>query len=319
MARARLAAVVALLLTGAAVPASAAPMKGEQRVLIVLATTGAKPYSITDVQHVADAAAAFYQTSSFGQLHLRIDVTPWLTAFDSDPGCRVISQNTLDMLMHPARLAAEAVGFFPTDYDEVMYDVAGSRCGFWGTTYGHDVMLTREPSLELLVHELGHTFGLGHSRASKCAIVCNVEDPGDPYSPMGTGEELLDFSNYEKVVLGWLPPPPHVNASGKFALAPARAAGKTPRGIVVDSADGEFWLEYVARPFRGLLVRFVDTLHPVPPFAPAPILITDPVRRGRDWIARGETYHVPQIFKVKLLTAGAQQAQLRIWWSDVRG
>jgi hypothetical protein len=306
-------AVVALLAWGVAAPAGAAPLKGEQRVLIVLATAGVKPYSVNDVQQVASAAAAFYQTSSFGQLRLRIDVTPWVTAFTADPGCRVVSQSTLDALMDPARLAAEAIGFFPTDYDEVMYDVAGSHCGFWGTTYGHDVLLTRQPNVELLVHELGHTFGLGHSRASPCAVGCNVVDPGDPFSPMGTGDQLIDFSAYEKVVLGWLPEPRHITAGGRFVLAPARTAGKTARAIVIDSADGQFWLEYVARPFRGLLVRFVDTFHPVPPFAPAAILITDPGRHGRDWIARGETYRADQLFRVRLLTATAKQGQIRIW------
>ena len=319
MARARLVAVVAVLACGVAVPAGAAPTKGEQRVLIVLATSGAKPYSVTDVQQVARAAAAFYQTASFGQLHLRIDVTPWVTAFTSDPGCRVVSQSTLDDLMRPARAAAEALGFFPTDYDEVMYEVADSRCGFYGTTYGHDVLLTRAPSLELVVHELGHTFGLGHSRGSPCAVGCNVVDPGDPFTPMGTGDQLVDFSAYEKVVLGWMPEPRHIHADGRFVLAPARTTGKIARAIVVDSALGEFWLEYVSRPFRGLLVRFVDTLHPIPPFAPAPILITDPVHHGRDWIARGETFRAPQIFKVRLLTAGAQQAQIRVWLTATAG
>ena len=313
MARARLVAVVALLASGVVASASAAPAIGEQRVLIVLATPGSKPYSVADVQQVASAAAAFYQKSSFGQLHLRVDVTPWLTAFASDPGCRVVSQTTLDTLMRPARLAAEAAGYAPTDYDEVMYNVADSHCGFWGTTYGHEVLLTREPNLELLLHELGHTFGLGHSRASACAIECNVVDPGDPFSPMGTGEQLIDFSAYEKVVLGWLPEPRHVSADGRFTLAPARTAGKTARAVIVDSALGEFWLEYVARPFRGLLVRFVDALHPIPPFSPAAILITNPTHKGRDWIALGETFRLNQIFKVRLLTAGAQQAEIRIW------
>jgi hypothetical protein len=133
---------------------------------------------------------------------------------------------------------------------------------------------------------------------------------------MGTGAQLVDFSAYEKVVLGWLPAQPHVSAARLFTLTPASRAAKNAHAVIVDSAIGEFWLEYLSDPFKGLLVRFVDTLHPSAPFAAAPILIENPVHRGRDWIARGETFRAEQIFKVRLVTAGTKTGQIRFAWTD---
>jgi len=313
VARARLAAVAALLaVLVLAPPSGAASATGEQRVLIILGTSGAQPYSVADVQSVARSAAEFYRTSSFSKLDLHFDVTPWLKAFTSDPGCGFTSQSTLDQLMLPARLAAQRAGYAPAGYPRLVYIIADSHCAFYGTTYGQEVTLTRAPNLELLLHELGHSFGLGHSRASRCVEGCNVADPGDPFSPMGTGDKLVDFSAYEKVVLGWLPPQPHVTKAGLYTIVPSSRASGGAHAIVVDREAVQWWIEYNAKPFRGLLVRYVDVRHPVPPFADAPVLIVDPVHRGRDWVALGETYRSAKYFTVRLVRAGAAHAQVRL-------
>ncbi len=106
MARVRLVAVAALLLALAAVPSSAATAVGPQRVLVILGTSGVQPYTPASVEDVARQTAAFYRASSFGQLNLNFDITPWLHAFSTDPGCGFTSQSTFDALMQPARLAA---------------------------------------------------------------------------------------------------------------------------------------------------------------------------------------------------------------------
>jgi hypothetical protein len=305
VARVRLAAVAALLLAVVAVPSAAASPVGNQRVLIILGTSGAQPYTAADVQSVARQASQFYRTSSFGQLKLTFDVTPWLHAFSTDPGCGFTSQSSLDALMQPARLAAQRAGYAPSDYPRLIYVLADSRCAFFGTTWGQEVTLTRQPTLELLVHELGHSFGLGHAGAAQCADGCGVVEPGDPYSPMGTGDKLLDFTAYEKVVLGWLPAQPKVTANGRYTLVPASRNGPVRHAVVIDTTLGEWWIEYRAKPFRGLLVYFVDVLHPTPIFMVGPILMVNPTHHRRNWVALGETYRA-DTFRVKLLTAGAQ-------------
>lgn len=312
MARVRLVAVAALFLALVAVPSAAATSSavGNQRVLIILGTSGAQPYTVADVQNVARQVTQFYRTSSFGQLNLDFDVTPWLRAFNTDPGCGFTSQSSLDALMQPARLAALRAGYTPSDYPRLIYVLADSRCAFFGTTWGQEVALTREPTLPLLVHELGHSFGLGHAGASRCADGCSVVEPGDPYSPMGTGDQLLDFTAYEKVVLGWLPAQPKVTTDGRYTLVPATRNGPVRHAAVIETPLGEWWIEYHAKPFRGLLVYFVDAHHPTAVFTLGPILMLNPTHHRRNWIARGETYRA-ETFTLKLLSAGTQ-ARVRV-------
>jgi hypothetical protein len=310
--RAPLLAVVALLATLSPLQAGAAA-KGDQRVLVVLATAGSKPYTVAEVERVVRQADQFFRTASFNQVQLHFDVTPWLPAFTANPGCGSASNGSLSSLVAPARLAAGDAGYNAAHYDDVVYAIADSRCGFHGVTFGHEVLLTRQPTVELLVHELGHALGLGHAQSSDCRGVnpaqCGFDETGDPYSPMGSG--MLDFSAYEKVVLGWLPVQPHVTATKRYVLAPPTFRSKVAQALVIDAEDGSWWIEYRAKPFRGLLVRFVEN-RDLPPFGRSAALMMRTVKASRPWIARGETYRIPSSFRVTLLRAGPLRAELRL-------
>jgi hypothetical protein len=310
--RAPLLAVVALLATLAPLQAGAAA-KGEERVLVVLATAGSKPYTVTEVERAVREADSFYRRASFNQVRLHFDVTPWLPAFTANPGCGSASNGSLAALVDPARVAVGHAGYDAAHYDDVVYAIADSRCGFHGATFGHEVLLTRQPSVELLVHELGHTLGLGHAQSSDCRGVgppqCGFDETGDPYSPMGSG--MLDFSAYEKVVLGWLPVQPHVTAAKRYVIAPPTFRSKLAQALVIDVGDGSWWIEYRAKPFRGLLVRFVEN-RDLPPFARSAALMMRTVKPNRPWIARGETYRIPGSFRVTLLRAGPLRAEVRL-------
>ena len=315
MARACLVALVALLAAVLVAPAGSAT-KGDNSVLAVLATYGPMPYGTSEFQSVAAEAIAFYKASSFNQMRLRFDVTPWLAAFGAAPSCGGVSNRSLDGVVAPARDAAVHAGYDVDLYDQVMYALAGSHCGFYGVTWGHQVMLTREPSVELLVHELGHTLGLGHALSTvlspSCVVRCGVMDPGDPYSPMGIG--MLDFSVYEKTLLQWVGPQPHARAAGTYAIGSASIATKLPQSLVVDTAYGAWWIEYRTKPFRGLLVRFVDSDQNLTVFAPSAALVLRPSGARRNWVAVGETFRASGLFSVKLTRATGTQASVRLRW-----
>jgi hypothetical protein len=313
VARAPLYAVAALLAATLVVQSAGAVVKGEERVLIVLATAGPKPYTVADVLQTVRQASAFISASSFGQTRLRVDVTPWLSAFSGNPGCGGTTNRSLAAVIAPARVAADRAGYDASSYDDVVYAVADSHCGFHGATWGNEVMLTRQPTLQLIVHELGHTFGLGHAQSAAClgaSRACwRLEETGDPFSPMGSGE--LDYSAYEKTVLGWIRPQPHVKAPKRYVLAPPTSRSSLAQALVVDVDEGAWWIEYRAQPFRGLLFRFVDDARAWSPFAAPAVLVTNPTKAHRPWLARGESYRLPRSFMVTLTKAGATRAEVR--------
>jgi hypothetical protein len=107
VARAPLVAVVALLGMVALQPAGAVT-KGEERVLLVLATAGSKPYSVAEVESTARQVDAFFRTSSFGQVRLHVDVTPWLAAFNDTPGCGGLTNMSFKARLPVKRPAARA-------------------------------------------------------------------------------------------------------------------------------------------------------------------------------------------------------------------
>jgi hypothetical protein len=305
--------VVAALLATLIVQQAGAVVRGDKRVLVVLATSGSQPYSVADVERTVRGADAFFRASSFGQVRLDVDVTPWLAAFKTDPGCGGLTSASFEAVISPARVAAKGAGYNAARYDDAIYAIADSRCAFHGETWGNEVILTRQPTLRLMVHELGHAFGLGHAQDSSCVnasgICGSLDETGDPFSPMGSGE--ADFSAYEKTVLGWIRPQPRVTVAKRYVLAPPTSQSSLAQALVVEADQGAWWIEYRSQPFRGLLFRFVEDGRAGSPFAPSAVLISNPTKAKRPWLVPGESFRLPGSFKVTLTKATAARAEVR--------
>ena len=94
----------------------------------------------------------------------------------------------------------------------------------------------------LVAHELGHSFGLGHSNLTDCKHHgCGALEYGDPYDTMGVGSG--DFSAKAKFDLGWLTNVARPAKDGTYDLAPiertsrlAQAFGPVLAGVAIGAA-----------------------------------------------------------------------------------
>src|SRR5689334_22396397 len=228
------AALLALCITGAA---AAQGSTGDLRVLVIRATWGPAPDGLAQLSD----AAPFYDRASFGELRLHFDITPWLAAY-SGPVCPSDGE--------AAKAAARTAGYDVASYARVVYVIPEQVCDFRGVTRGNEILLAAP---QALVHELGHTFGLGHATAYACAKPCrHLDEYGDPLSPMGHG--TVDFSAYEKLQLGWISSVQRVDRSRTYAVADIDVASVAPQALVVPAAAGEYWIEHRS---TGLVVRLV--------------------------------------------------------------
>lgn len=283
-------------------------MMGEQKVLLVLATYGPHPYRIDSVAEALKATDQFVRKSSFGRARLKTQIVPYLNAFATEPRFCGWDDGGLNDLIAPPRAALEEAGYQIAAWDRIVYVVVGSNCSFHGAAIGREAILTEAPQRWLLLHELGHTYGLAHAASTLCGV-CPINDRGDPFSPMGDGEGFTDFSTYDKALLGWLPASTYVRGNGKYPLALATARNNAPHALVVETAAGQYWLERHAG--QGLVVRLVDPDREEPPFRPQSVLLLNPAGNHRPWVAPGEILRVPGAFNASLASG-----RVRFAWAD---
>jgi hypothetical protein len=288
-----------LALTGIAAPPAPAAVTGKQRVLTVLAAYGAQTFARDQMTQALVQAGAFLRKSSYGRMSLETTVTPWLDAGLSAPTCAAARTILPEPLLVPVRAAARNAGYNLAAYDRVIYSVAGSGCVVRGAAAEQEVLLTGHPDVRTIVHELGHTWGLGHAAAAeRCGSFCVIQEEGDPFTPMGIG--FSDFSAYEKELLGWIDPQPRVTKPGRYVVYPTGARGGL-HALVLNTVEGQYWIEQ--RPDRttpALIVRIVHPEEPNWPFAPASTLMLGPIHPGHATILPGETFTVRGAFSVRL-------------------
>jgi Gametolysin peptidase M11 len=318
---------VALVLLSLAVVPSAQPaygghVLGPQRILVALVTWGSRPFARDEVQNIVfDQVDAVYRSMSYGKASLTGVVTPWLDAFDMPVACN------LSVVKAAGTAAAAAAGYDPAKYDRVVFVHPEQNCPWSGVTQAATVYLNGAVTTYLVAHELGHSFGLGHSNLTDCKRHgCGALEYGDPYDTMGVGSG--DFSAKAKFDLGWLTNVAHPGRSGTFVLGAIERASPLPQAFVVSTANDQYWIEYRSRPATnedgqqtagaGVIMR-VSPSPDLKDFGSSGIpnlLLSNPDGRHRPDMRHGDRFVDAGAFTVSVLQATGPSARVRFRWTD---
>lgn len=216
--------------TGLQVLSAPAPAAtGAQQTLVILMN-----FQDDSSQHVQVNAARdlvfgdvnrYYGEASYGQTSITQgpsgDVVGWYTIPAlSHSSCEY------EQLFNQAIQAADPAVVFSAYRRVVIIFPQLAECGWWGLAYLGEVdvvteegvvslglaLVNGDPALQVVAHELGHTFGLPHANSLECGTqalaeeaACTTEAYGDVFDMMGSSASG-HFSAAFKERLGWLSP-----------------------------------------------------------------------------------------------------------------
>ena len=302
--------------------AGATEMLGEQRVLVVAVTWGPEPFAQEQIRRtVFDDASAWYREASYDQTWLTGDVTPWLHAFAAKPECdsRQIAQ--------VARQAAQRAGYVLATYARFVFvHPRIEACPFSGLGSGENAYLNGVLTRFLVVHELGHTYGLTHSNTWDCSDICRDTEYGNPYAVMGHGQG--HYTAYDKVQLGWLRNVTTVERSSDYDLHRLELKSTGPQAVKITTAGNEYWLEYrgeteqrpgVRIPGGVLISAGLNPQAPldvIPEFGSYNLLLPNPLGNGRTALQPGDRFASRGAFELAVSSADATAAKLQFRWTD---
>jgi chitodextrinase len=196
-------------------------------VLVNFSDKQTQPWTKSRILEQVETGSAsvkrFFEEEAKGGLTFDADVFGWYTISATSVGCSSKWQTTYH---DQATAKAEAAGVDLDAYTNIMFMWPGlSDCGYAGVAYvgGKWSYINGTDSVQVLTHELGHNFGLGHANGLTCTsgggevmiappADCTVDYYADPFSTMGNnalrhnnGMGLVDMgllSSGERVVGG---------------------------------------------------------------------------------------------------------------------
>jgi hypothetical protein len=237
---------------------------GEQRTLVLLVNfrddPANKPWSMSEAWNlVFSTVSDYFDENSYQQTWLSGEVFGWYTL----PIDSTVCNST--QIASEARLAAERDGVPFSSYSRYVYLFPrNAGCGWSGSgSVGgspSEAWINGRFTLDTIGHELGHNFGLHHSRALECGNSTLGEDCisyeyGDHLDIMGNFR-AGHLNAFQKAQLGWLgfdssPPITTADTAGTYSLEPFETAGIGPKALKVfkglDPTTGTeswFYLEY---------------------------------------------------------------------------
>lgn len=221
---------------------------GQHRVLVIMvnfADKQTRPFTSEQVQAVMSTTNDYYREASYGQTSLSTDVFGWYTIPVSSLTCDTTAIATY------AQQAVAAAGANISGYEHIVYAFPQNACTWQGrgSVGGSPSQAWVNEGLELGIvgHELGHNFGLYHSRSLDCGNEsigsnCTTNDYGDMFDLMG-GANSAHFNVFQKERLGWInsgtnPPITTVNAPGNYWMDGYAQGTLNPKGLkVLKSTD----------------------------------------------------------------------------------
>lgn len=238
---------------------------GTKRVAVVLinfSNDTSQPYTPTFAAGVAfnnaNAVAAYYATTSYGQLTLTGDVLGWYTIPATNANCAISTWAS------EANTAATAAGVALSGYDNVVYAFPTAASCPWGGLAqmpGRSSWLNGAGAMSLrtMAHELGHNFGTHHASTLNCteagvrvslatsAGSCTPNEYGDPFTVMGQSNQY-EHTNYSRGNFGWLQSANTgtVTTPGDYTLSPtgSTSASAIKALRMTRTSSSFFTLEY---------------------------------------------------------------------------
>lgn len=223
---------------------------GEHRVLVVLVNFQDKqtqPFSREHAETVMFGTTNdFYRETSYGGTWLTGDVYGWYTIPVSSTICDTTA------IAAYAQQAAASAGANIASYGHLVYAFPQNAGCAWqgrGSVGGSPSQSWVNDWFELGIvgHELGHNFGLYHSRSMDCGDTpigsnCTTSEYGDLFDLMG-GAGSAHFNLFQKERLGWInagtnPPITTVTTSGTYWVDPLATSSMNSKGLkILKSTD----------------------------------------------------------------------------------
>ena len=222
---------------------------GQHRVLVMMVNFQDKqtqPFTREQAQAVMFGTTNdYFREASYGQTSLSGDVYGWYTIPVSSTTCDTTA------ISNYAQQAAAAAGANLAAYDHFVYAFPQNACTWQGRgSVGgspSQAWINEWFELGIVGHELGHNFGLYHSRSMDCGSStigtdCTASEYGDLFDLMG-GANSAHFNVFQKERLGWVnsginAPITTVATSGTYWLDSYANGSMNPKGLkILKSTD----------------------------------------------------------------------------------
>jgi len=240
-------AATALLVVPLALAASGSAASPTQvRVLVVKATWGPEPFTDAQVDAVMQGVVQFYGTASFGKVAMSYTQTPWLDVMPGPMSCA-------DEELRLPGLVASA-GWNPDSYDRVVFLFPNPGQSGCAVSFEDPpkALLNGAFPVGPVIHELGHSFGMGHAGLLTCWYentqrLCSGDQYGDTADVMGGAASNVlayvgDFGGLQKARAGWITPS-YLTKPGTYKLAPVELASTLPQALVIRGSAYEYWID----------------------------------------------------------------------------